>query len=220
MTSAHLALPWHGLLQRDGPCARTRAISARMDTVDADSTQELLHRIRSGDALARERLLARYLPMLKRWAHGRLPARARDLADTDDLIQATLLRAINHLGAFEYQGSGCFLGYLRHLLLNVLRNEIRRSANHGASAATSDAMADEDQLSPLEATIGRERLRRYEAALASLPLRSQELLVMRIELGLDYAEIADETGLSRDAIRMAIKRAVTELAQVMNDDAA
>jgi RNA polymerase sigma-70 factor (ECF subfamily) len=43
---------------------------------------------------------------------------------------------------------------------------------------------------------------------------------MRIELGLDYAEIADETGLSRDAIRMAIKRAVAELAQEMSDDAA
>jgi RNA polymerase sigma-70 factor (ECF subfamily) len=191
-----------------------------MDTVGAESTQELLHRIQGGDALARERLLARYLPMLRRWAHGRLPARARDLASTDDLIQATLLRAVNQLGAFEYQGSGCFLGYLRHLLLNVLRNEIRRSASHGASTELSETMADEEAPSPLQATLRRERLRRYETALARLPQRSQELLVMRIELGLDYAEIADETGLSRDAIRMAIKRAVAELAQEMSDDAA
>lgn len=197
-----------------------RAITRRMDVAPADTTQDLLHRIRAGDASARERLLARYLPMLRRWAHGRLPLRARDLADTDDLIQVTLLRAVGHLDEFEYEGSGCFLGYLRHLLLNILRNEIRRSGAHGASTEIGEEMVDESVASPLEVTLGRERLERYENALSTLPQRSQELLVMRVEFGLDYAEIADETGMSRDAIRMAIKRAAIELARAMSDEAA
>jgi len=190
-----------------------------MDAV-ADTTQELLHRIRAGDARARERLLARYLPMLRRWAHGRLPAHARDLADTDDLVQVTLLRALGHLDTFEYAGSGCFLGYLRHLLLNVLRNEIRRSSVHGVAGEPGEQLVDENAPSPLEATLGSERLRRYETALAGLARRSQELLVMRIEFGLDYGAIADETGMSRDAVRMAIKRAAAELARAMSHDAA
>ncbi len=219
MTSICLDLPL-----RSGPGMRlwgrgTRAISPAMEAA-ADSTQELLHRIRAGDAGARERLLARYLPMLRRWAHGRLPAAARDLADTDDLVQATLLRAIGHLDTFRYEGSGCFLGYLRHLLLNVMRNEIRRSGGHGTSGEPSEGLVDEDTLSPLEATLGRERLRRYEDALAGLPRRSQELLVMRIEFGLDYDEIADEAGMSRDAVRMAIRRAAAELAKAMSHDRA
>lgn len=195
-----------------------RAITPSMSLEAVDDTQQLLHRIRAGDAHARERLLARYLPMLRRWAHGRLPLHARDLGDTDDLVQATLLRTLGQLDRFEYEGGGCFLGYLRHVLLNVLRNEIRRSGVH-AGAPLPDEIADDAAASPLEATIGRERLRRYEAALAALPRRSQELLVMRIEFGLDYEDIADETGLSRDAIRMAIKRAVTELAKRMGDGA-
>ena len=58
-----------------------RAIRPPMETASADSTQQLLHRIRAGDDAARERLLARYLPMLRRWAHGRLPSYARDLGD-------------------------------------------------------------------------------------------------------------------------------------------
>ncbi len=194
-----------------------RAIKPPMETASADSTQQLLHRIRAGDPAARERLLARYLPMLRRWAHGRLPSHARDLGDTDDLVQATVLRALGQLERFEYAGDGCFLGYLRHVLLNVLRNEIRRSNTHGGSAGLTDAIADEASESPLEATIGRERVRRYEAALAALPRRSQERVVMRIEFGLDYEDIADETGMSRDAIRMAIKRAVAELARTMGD---
>ncbi len=71
-----------------------------MDTAPADNTQQLLNRIRSGDKAARERLLARYLPMLRRWAHGRLPQHARDLGDTEDLVQADLLRIFNQPGRF------------------------------------------------------------------------------------------------------------------------
>src|SRR5690606_18780218 len=138
----------------------------------ADSTQQLLHRIRAGDAHARERLLARYLPMLRRWAHGRLPTHARDLGDTEDLVQATVLRTLGQLDRFEYEGGGCFLGYLRHVLLNVLRNEIRRSSTRSGSVELSDALADGDAVSPLEAAVGRERLRRYEGALAALPQRA------------------------------------------------
>lgn len=214
MTAASLALPY--AWQPPSPAA-VRAIKPPMETASADSTQQLLHRIRAGDDAARERLLARYLPMLRRWAHGRLPAYARDLGDTDDLVQATVLRALGQLDRFEYAGDGCFLGYLRHVLLNVLRNEIRRSSTHGGNAELADTLADDSAESPLEATIGRERVRRYEAALAALPQRSQELVVMRIEFGLDYEDIADETGMSRDAIRMAIKRAVADLARTMGD---
>src|SRR5262245_58685278 len=39
-----------------------------------DTTIRLLERIREGDAAARETLIQRYLPPLRRWAHGRLPA--------------------------------------------------------------------------------------------------------------------------------------------------
>src|SRR5690606_32774667 len=106
--------------------------------------------------------------------------------DTEDLVQATVLRTLGQLDRFEYEGGGCFLGYLRHVLLNVLRNEIRRSSTRSGSVELSDALADGDAVSPLEAAVGRERLRRYEGALAALPQRAQELLVMRIEFGLDY----------------------------------
>lgn len=45
-----------------------------------DSTAILLHRVRSGDEEARERLVARHLPVLRAWAHRRLPANARGMA--------------------------------------------------------------------------------------------------------------------------------------------
>lgn len=42
-----------------------------------------------------------YLAPLRRWAHGRLPAGARDLLATDDLVQETLLRTLKHIEGFE-----------------------------------------------------------------------------------------------------------------------
>jgi RNA polymerase sigma-70 factor (ECF subfamily) len=78
---------------------------------DLESTAGLLERVRGGDAGARERLLSRYVPALRRWAHGRLPPRARELADTDDLVQVTLIRALDHLGDFEPRRPGAFLAW-------------------------------------------------------------------------------------------------------------
>jgi RNA polymerase sigma-70 factor (ECF subfamily) len=66
-----------------------------------ESTIALLDRARSGDAGATERLLRRFLPVLQRWAHRRLPAGARSMAETDDLVQVTLMRALHRVPTFN-----------------------------------------------------------------------------------------------------------------------
>ena len=68
--------------------------SAAVSASDArpDSTLLLLERARAGDEGALNDLFARYGPALRRWASGRLPRWARDLADTPDLVQDTLLQ--------------------------------------------------------------------------------------------------------------------------------
>ena len=65
----------------------------------------------------------------------------------------------------------------------------------------------------IEQAVGYERLRAYEAALAELPKRQQELIVMRLEFGLSYSEIAAEVASTADAVRMMIARAIVQLAE-------
>lgn len=48
---------------------------------DADSSMALLARAQAGDREALDTLIARYLPRMRRWAHGRLPQGARGLGD-------------------------------------------------------------------------------------------------------------------------------------------
>jgi RNA polymerase sigma-70 factor (ECF subfamily) len=80
--------------------------------------------VRDGDEDARERLGVRYLALLKRWAHGWVPPRARGFAHTDDLVQATLVRALGAVQHFEPRREGAFLAYLRTILLNQLRTAV------------------------------------------------------------------------------------------------
>jgi hypothetical protein len=63
------------------------------------STLTLLTRARDGDRSALEELFGRHLSSLRRWARGRLPLWARDLGDTQDLVQESaraLERRLKH----------------------------------------------------------------------------------------------------------------------------
>jgi len=188
-----------------------------MTASNPESTAALLQRIRGGDESARERLLERYLPVLRRWAHGRLPARARGFADTDDLVQITLLRVLKQLERFEPRHEGAFLAYLRRILINAMRNEIARAATRGQQEEVGEGLPDPGP-SPLESMLGRDMIDRYEAAFALLGEEQQEAVFMRVEMGLTYEQIGEAMGKnSANAARMMVARAIARLAETMEE---
>lgn len=178
-----------------------------------EATAELLQRVRSGDAPARERLVARYLPILRRWAHGRLPGYARDLSDTDDLVQVTLMRALDRVAEFEPQREGAFFAYLRQILMNSVRDEIRRVSRRPAQEEWSD---ETSIAAAIPGAVSAEEMITYEAALSKLPEIQKEAVILRVEFGFSYAEIASATGSpSANAARMMVTRALVQLAELM-----
>jgi RNA polymerase sigma-70 factor (ECF subfamily) len=179
-----------------------------------ESTATLISRVKSGDREAREQLIARFLPVLKRWAHGRLPARARGLVETGDLVQLTLVRVVNRLGSIESQREGAFLAYLRRTLINQLRNEIRRSAREHLPV-DPDSLPD-DRRSLLEEMVGRRVIDAYETALASLPEPLQEAIILSVEFGYSHRQLAEAIGSpSPNAARMTVSRALIRLSGAM-----
>ena len=178
-----------------------------------DTTAELLGRARSGDSDAEHLLLTRFLPLLQRWARGRLPGTARGLAETDDLVQVSLLRAVRRLDSFEPRREGAFLAYLRKIVLNAIREECRRSASREivedrfATFMVPDAPA---------ALAGNAALASYEAALETISERQREAVILRLEFDYSYAQIADAIeSPSEDSARMVVKRALLRLASEM-----
>lgn len=162
-----------------------------------------------------ERLFARHLAPLRRWARGRLPNWARDLADTEDLIQDALLQTFRRIDVFEVRGSGALQAYLRQAIVNRVRDELRRRARRPDRTAL-DSEELESILSPLEPAIGREAVETYQQALLRLTPEDREAIVGRIEMGYSYEELAQVLGRpSPEAARKAAQRAVVRLVEVM-----
>ena len=181
------------------------------------STVRLLSRARAGDHEALEALFARFGPELRRFARGRLPRQVRGIVDTPDVVQDALLQTFTHLNGFENRGDGALRAYMRQVLVNRIRDEVRRAARRPSGEPIDDDHVT-SEASPLEAAIGREGVDRYEAALARLKDDDRELVIARVELGLSYPEIAVSTGrASANAARMAVVRALVRLTEAMED---
>src|SRR5262245_47622251 len=90
MEEIHLGFPAFPFLYNRGPSAgsplgiRSGSLSAAMAETDGPEqptlessgdipSVELIRRVRGGDQQALDALFARYVPMLQRWATGRLP---------------------------------------------------------------------------------------------------------------------------------------------------
>lgn len=186
---------------------------------DPASTAGLLQRARAGDGEALNQLLERFLPSLRRWARGRLPQWTRDLRDTEDLVQETLVHTLRRLNEFEPRHEGALQAYLRQALINRVRDEVRRAVRQPVAGQLADDY-EANAVSPLDEAIGREAVDRYEAALERLRPDERELIVARVEMGSSYRQIADEHGKpSADAARMAVTRALMRLAEEMDIDA-
>lgn len=181
------------------------------------ATLELLRRGRAGDRDALERFFSRYLPRLRRWATRRLPKWSQLRFDTDELVQETLLAAVRNLPPFDPRGEMALAAYFRHALRNRICDELRRHAPPGPSEHALESLGDHGP-SSLDEVVGSEALARYETALAKLREADQQLVILRVELGVSYVELAEAMATpDADAARVAVSRAVTRLAWTMND---
>jgi RNA polymerase sigma-70 factor (ECF subfamily) len=186
-----------------------------MAEVKVDSSVDLLVKAQSGDGEALNGLLTRYLPRLQRWASGRLPNGVRTMLDTGDLVQDAVINALRHLDTLEIRTEGALQAYLRRAVNNRIIDLYRRA---GRRPVREEIPADAPAAgtSPLEAAIGAEALESYERALARLREDDREAIVLRVELGLDYDEMALQLGKpSAAAARMAVTRAIARLAEEM-----
>ncbi|HNP34676.1 MAG TPA: sigma-70 family RNA polymerase sigma factor [Woeseiaceae bacterium] len=185
------------------------------DDMPPESTRTLVRLLKEGDNNAREALVRRCLPMLQRWAHGRLPGYSRDLAETDDLVQLTFIRALKNVHRFEPERQGAFLAYLRQILLNTVRDEIRRSGRRPGLIEASENLTDGTP-DNVEALLQAEAIEAYESALDTLPDRQKQAIVLRVEFGLTFPEIALELDLkSANAVRMDVNRGLVKIAAAM-----
>jgi RNA polymerase sigma-70 factor (ECF subfamily) len=148
---------------------------------------------------------SRYAAQLRRWALERLPAGTKAAFDAAEWIRETLGRAADP-GTGSVPCDGSLLVRLRAAVLAddampALRSECARPSSR------------------VEQLVGRDRLDAWEQALDRLSASQRELAILRIEFGLDYEEIAAETGFPVAAARAHTVNALAALIDALGPSA-
>ena len=160
------------------------------------------------------------LAELFRQHHGELVRLAAMLVQNretaEDLVQDVFTAIQGRAGGLARPEDA--LPYLRSAVLNRCRSALRRQAvarrfhdlrgtNYGLAQASAEAelVRDEDRRAVL-------------AALASLPVRRREVLVLRYYLGLSETEIARTLGISPGTVKSTAARGLAALGQMLGGD--
>ena len=185
----------------------------RSPTRQADSGTELddlalrrvVHRAVQADPDAWEQLYRRSYTRLFVYARRRLLTDAA----ADDAVAETMLRALARIATFTWQGAG-FDAWLYGILRNVVLESLRKP-NRTTSEVLVPDHEEHDTTTTLDALVERDRHDEVRAAFAQLSSDDQEILEMRVVAGLSAAGVAEATGSTAGAVRMAQSRALQRL---------
>jgi len=141
----------------------------------------------------------------------------RDLPAAEDVIQDVFARVQAKPGPrFE---PGRELPYLRACVINGCRSVHRRNVvRHRVAAAWKLADSDLTQQSAEAEVIRAEERREVLAALAALPVRRREVLILRYYLGLSEAEIAATLGISQGTVKSSAARGIAAIARQIGEE--
>ncbi|HEV7471099.1 MAG TPA: SigE family RNA polymerase sigma factor [Pseudonocardia sp.] len=130
-------------------------------------------------------------------------------ATAEDVVQEAFTGLHRHWSGLRDEAAA--VAYLRTAVVNGSRSVLRRRrtareyvAPHGVNARSAESLA---MLSAEHQSV--------VDALASLPPRQREVLVLRYYGGLSEAEIAESAGISRGTVKSTASRALDTVARVL-----
>ena len=180
------------------------------------ASADLVERAKTGSADAINELYARCAGRLLAYIRLRMGRELRARLESRDILQATLLKSVEHLADFEGQHSGSLMAWLARIAEHEIRDRAdyqrrqRRDAARDVPLET-DAALPVPARSALSQAILTEEAERLETALESLTPAHREVILLRKFEELPFGEIARRLGKSEDACRMLLARAMTAL---------
>ncbi len=158
--------------------------------------QELIARYKAGENRAFDALLNRH----QQAVFNKIYFMVKDEDVANDVFQDTFIKAVNTIQEGRYNEQGKFLPWIMRIAHNLAIDTFRRSRKmplvRGTdeydvfSTISTDEQHIEDRL--VEGQIHADVMKLVDL----LPAEQQEVVRLRVESGLSFQEIADETGVS------------------------
>lgn len=132
-----------------------------------------------------------------------------DPARADDLVQETLVKALDHADAFR-RGTN-----LKAWLFTILRNTYFSEYRQRRREIESRDPWREDVLTVLPGQQGHVDLQDFQRALMELPPEQREALILAGAAGMSYEEVAAVSGCAVGTVKSRVNRARRKLADLL-----
>jgi len=198
------SVPVGPVAQLDGP----RRVSTEVGHPAGDEA-DLIRAAQSGDRPAFAVLVERYWDRLYRW----LCRLTRDGPAAEDIVQETFLKAFAAVNSFR-AGSN-FRAWLFRIAHNNYVN-MRRAVRLNRQPLDPDLV--EDTRGPVGDALSKEALRLIADAVANLPVDFRSALVLRVDQGLSFRDVAEVMGITEETARWRVFKARQKLMSVLGPD--
>ena len=178
-----------------------------LDARDGWSDDDLLALYARGDRTAARRLTQRLTPVALRVAQRMLA----DVAEADDVAQEAMLRLWRMAPGWQ-PGQAKVTTWLYRVVANLCTDRLRRRRTVPLDAAPEP---EDGQPGVAARMIAADRARALEQALAALPERQRQAVILRHLEGLSNPEIAEVMNVGVEAVESLVARGKRGLTAIL-----
>ena len=172
-------------------------------TREREREQELVQRARDGDDAAFEDLVRVH----QRSVYAFIYRMSGDAEVTADVIQTAFIKAYRGMGRFR--GESSFRTWLYRIAVNTFRNHVRSESRQRHLQLDDNIPASDE--GALELIAGRQERALLWEAVKALPARQREALVLRVQEGYRFSDVARIMKCSVGAAKANYHQAVRKL---------
>lgn len=175
-----------------------RGIEKGRGLATEDPDEDLVRGVAAGDPAAVQAMLARKLPRVSALAVRML----NDRAEAEDVAQDAFLRVWRQAPGWRY-GEAKFDTWLHRVVLNLCYDRLRRRREQ----PTAEPPEQVDPAEPVDRKLeSAQASRRVQAALADLPARQREAILLHHYQELSNVDAAAVLGVSVEALESLLSR--------------
>jgi RNA polymerase sigma factor (sigma-70 family) len=183
---------------------------------------ELIRRALAGSPEALNALYEGCAARLLAYVRLRLGRDLRARLESRDILQAAMVKSLEHLHELKAENTGSLMGWLARIADNEIRDRADYHQRQRRDAARETPIDDDVPVaaitrSALSRIILDERAQQLEQAIDELSPAHREVILLRKFEELSFPDIARRLEKSEDACRMLLARAMTALTLKLAD---